>query len=304
LRPRGGKAGVSGTIFDVDTFAVHDGPGIRMAVYFKGCPLACKWCHSPESREASPELIFIRDRCAFCGECAGVCEGRVHAVGVKTHTLDRSRCKSCGRCVEACATGALAIKGYAAPADEVVARASRLKPFFVHSGGGVTLTGGEATMQPGFAEAILDGCRGEGIHTAIETCGACPWETLERLAARSDLILFDIKLIDEKEHARWTGASNRQILANAAHLAGKNAVVRVPLIPGITDGDANLNAIFSFMRENGLGTVSLLRYNPSSAAKYEWLGIPYEITGATQSAERLAEIADMARCIGLVASAG
>jgi pyruvate formate lyase activating enzyme len=275
-----------------------------MAVYFKGCPLACRWCHSPESREPSPELIFVRDRCASCGACVTICEAHVHTIAGRAHSLDRTLCKSCGRCVEVCATGALAIKGYAVSAGEVIEKASHLKPFFAHSGGGVTLTGGEVTMQADFAEAVLAGCRRDGIHTAVETCGACPWKTLDRLAELCDLILFDIKLMDEEEHARWTGASNRQILANAARLAGRNVTVRVPLIPGVTDGDANLSAIFTFMRDSGLGAVSLLPYNPSSGAKYEWLGIPFEIAGAPQSAERLSEIADMAQRTGLSASVG
>ena len=301
---RGPSPGTTGVIFDVDTFAVHDGPGIRMAVYFKGCPLACGWCHSPESREPSPELIFVRDRCVTCGTCVTTCGFHVHTISAQAHLLERTLCKSCGRCVEVCTTGALAIKGYAVSADEVVEKATHLRPFFAHSGGGVTLTGGEVTMQADFAEAILDGCRREQVHTAIETCGACPWETLERLAELCDLILFDIKLMDEEEHIRWTGAPNRQILANAARLAGRNVVVRVPLIPGITDGDANLSGIFTFMRGSGLRVVSLLPYNPSSGAKYEWLGIPFEIAGVPQSAERLSEIADMARGMGLLASIG
>lgn len=293
----------SGLVFDLDTFAVHDGPGIRMAVYLKGCPLACKWCHSPESRRAAPELIFMRDRCERCGACAAACAQGVHQVNGAGHVLRREACLACGRCVEACAHAALATKGQRVAASAIIARAARMKPFFVHSGGGVTLTGGEVTGQPDFAAAILRGCRELGIHTAIETCGGCAWSRLARLLPYTDLLLYDLKLMDEAAHRRWIGASNRRILRNAARLAesGCNVRVRVPLIPGITDTEENLRAIFAFMRQVGLSAVELLPYNPSAGAKYEWLGLPYEIAGEPQSRERLEALREMAREVGLEA---
>jgi pyruvate formate lyase activating enzyme len=299
-----GAAEVEGLIFDVDTLAVHDGPGIRMAVYLKGCPLACKWCHSPESLRPEPELIFVSDRCARCGRCAAACERGVHEVSAAGHAIERGRCIACGRCAAACPTGALEIKGRRVSAGEVVARAERMRPFFRHSGGGVTLTGGEATAQPEFAAAVLEGCRAEGIHTALETCGACAWEELERLLRHTDLVLYDLKLMDDDEHRRWTGASNRQILENAARLNGHNAQVRVPLIPGVTDREENLRAIFRFMREVGLGRVELLPFNPSSKAKYEWLGLPFEMAGERQDGERLAAFLNMAEDARVEAAIG
>jgi pyruvate formate lyase activating enzyme len=207
-------------------------------------------------------------------------------------------------CVEECPHGALEVRGRYVNACEIIERAARMKPFFDHSGGGVTLSGGEPTAQADFASAVLDGCRAEGIHTAIETCGECEWPTLEGLAARADLVLLDLKLIDEGEHRRWTGATNRRILANARHLADHRVEIRVPLVPGVTDTDGNLRAIFEFMREAGLRRVALLPYNPSASAKYEWLGRPYEIAGEPQGRERLDEIASCARGSGLEVAVG
>ncbi len=293
-----------GLVFDLDTFAVHDGPGIRLAVYLKGCPLACRWCHSPESQSPRPELILVRHRCAACGRCVAACpRGAQHLAGAERR-IDRSLCQACGRCAAACPQGALAIKGHRVTAGQVVARALRLRPFFRHSGGGITLTGGEVALQPRFAAAVLEGCRAAGIHTAVETCGHSPWPALRRILAHADLVLYDLKLIDDGAHRRWVGTSNRRILANAARLAGNQVQVRVPLIPGLTDGDGNLQGIFSFMRQTGLPSVALLPYNPAAAAKYEWLDRPYEVQGEPQTPEHLARLLALARAAGLEARIG
>jgi pyruvate formate lyase activating enzyme len=219
------------------------------------------------------------------------------------HTLQRDRCVICGTCVDHCPSGAVAIKGYWASASEVVQKAVRLKPFFDASNGGVTLTGGEVTGQVAFAEAVLAGCQAQGIHTAIETCGAASWGRVKRLADRSDLILYDLKLIDEEQHRRWTGVGNRQILENARRLAegGYTVQIRVPLIPGVTDTAENLGRLFALMCEFGLKRVALLPYNPSAGAKYEWLGKSYAIQAEPQDAECLAQMVAQARARGLEA---
>ena len=191
---------VQGLIFDIDSFAVHDGPGIRMAVYLKGCPLSCAWCHSPESQGTACEMTLVRDRCAVCGACVVACPQTVHSVAEGEHVLDRERCLVCGACVEACPNGALQIKGYSISSGEVVTKAVRMKPFFQPSGGGITLTGGEVTGQPEFATAVLAGCRDEGIHTAIETSGACSWPRLRSLVDLCDLVLYDLKIYDAGCH--------------------------------------------------------------------------------------------------------
>ncbi|MEI7832052.1 MAG: glycyl-radical enzyme activating protein [bacterium] len=290
---------MEGMIFDLDTFAVHDGPGIRMAVYLKGCPHSCRWCHSPESRSPQAELILLHDRCIGCGVCVGVCTNHAHELRDGNHLIKRELCTACGRCCEYCPQHALAIKGYPISVETLVNKARRMKPFFTHSGGGITLTGGEVTGQADFAAEVLKRCRAEGIHTAIETSGACNWEALSQVVAHADLILYDLKLIDDTAHRYWVGASNQIILANAVRLAGHNLQVCVPLIPGITDTEENLAGIFAFMHSAGLATVALLPYNPSAAAKYEWIGQQYEITGEVQRAEQLRGFVEMARAAGI-----
>jgi pyruvate formate lyase activating enzyme len=294
---------VRGLIFDIDSFAVHDGPGIRMSVYLKGCPLHCAWCHSPESQSPEPELAFARELCEACGACVAACPEGVHTLEPdSSRGIDRARCQACGACVAECLPGALSLKGRWGTADEIVAQAARLRPFFASSQGGVTLTGGEVTMQAEFAAAVLRGCRALGIHTAIETCGATTWERLALVADLADLILYDLKLMDEAAHRQYTGVSNRAILENAARLAGRNVQVRVPLIPGVTDTVDNIRATYAFMRRVGLERVALLPYNAAAGAKYEWLDRDYALEGLPQSAETLAALVALAGEYGVEAT--
>ena len=306
-------SGASGLVFDVDTFAIHDGPGIRLTVFFKGCPLRCAWCHSPESQKRTPEPAHVAEQCALCGACAEACPENAIYIESGERGFRSERCVGCGACAVACEAGALSIKGYPAESDDIIATAVRMKPFFDHSDGGVTLTGGEATQQPDFATAVLMGCRDNGVHTIVETCGACSWRVLKETADTADTIYYDIKLIDERQHAKWTGSSNRRILENAIRLGqisshidtGRDRpalkdVVRVPLIPGVTDTDDNIRDILSFIREANLRTVEFLPYNTSAGAKYEWLSREFTLGENTRANdEALARARDLAKASGV-----
>jgi pyruvate formate lyase activating enzyme len=217
-----------------------------------------------------------------------------------THEVVRAGCEACGGCAAVCEWDALRVLGRAVLAEDIVRQAERLRPFFAHSGGGITLTGGEVAMHTRFAAAVLTGCRALGIHTAIETSGACAWEALEPLVNESDLILYDLKLHDSEEHRRWTGLPNDDALANARLLPTERALVRIPLVPGITDTQGNLEGIFGFMADLGLCRVSVLPYNPSAPAKYEWLGRSFPLGHLEpQSPARRAEIRSLGARFGL-----
>ena len=300
---------VTGTIFDIDETAIHDGPGVRMTVYLKGCPLTCAWCHSPESQRRAPEIVWFESRCTHCGACVNVCPQRARRPGL-IDPEDRARCVMCGACIEACPAGAIEVRGREVTAGEIADRAQRLMPFFRRTGGGVTLTGGEPTAQPDFAHAIASLCREADIHVAMETCGFAPWETLERLAEVVDLWLYDVKHPDAAVHEELTGASNELILANLRRLIEGGArrtvphrpavIVRVPLIPGVNDDEATIGELARMVAGLGAGRMELLPFNPATGGKYSWVGLPHPMPAAKrQSPEAIARLAAICEECGL-----
>ncbi len=228
---------VKGTIFNIQRYSIHDGPGIRTTVFFKGCPLRCLWCQNPESQTFQQELFFNRDRCTGCGRCLPACpEKAIEIVEGRSRTL-RTLCNVCGACAEVCPEEARVLMGKVVSAKEVFAEVDKDAVFYERSGGGVTLSGGEPLAQPEFAIEILSLCKNAGIHTAIETCGHAPWETVERVLKVVDLVLYDLKHMDPVEHRKITGVSNALALENLKRVYRESHLalsIRIPVIPGLT----------------------------------------------------------------------
>jgi pyruvate formate lyase activating enzyme len=265
---------ISGIVFNIQRYSIHDGPGIRTTVFLKGCPLTCLWCQNPESQAREPEIMINRNLCTACGRCVSECENGANSLLKGCSVIDRMKCLCCGHCVEICPNEARKLSGTEMTVSEVVKEVMKDQKFYENSGGGVTLSGGEATFQPEFALAILRECKKLGLHTVIETCGYTSWEVLERFLECTDLVLFDIKHVDDDAHKEGTGISNEKILENVAKMAKAKAMrVRVPLIPGFNDSEQDVQQIAAFAATlpNEV-EVDLLAYNPLGEGKYESLG--------------------------------
>ena len=259
-------------------FAVHDGPGIRTAVFFKGCPLRCLWCHNPESQTFAPEMLFSATRCRVCGACADVCPHQA-IVRNQDHMETTGNCAKCGVCADACAAEARTLAGREMTVAEILAEIDRDTVFYDDSGGGVTFTGGEPLAQPAALEALLHACRERRIHSAIETCGAAARETVLRICGLADLVLYDVKAVDAERHREYTGALNGAILENLASLAAAhpNVIVRVPLVTGVNDHAEDVRALCQLLVKLPVRRVDLLPYHAAGTEKYRRLGREYRL---------------------------
>jgi len=291
-------------IFDIERFAVEDGPGIRSVVFFKGCNLSCSWCQNPESQVRDAQVMYFRKNCIACGRCVEVCpKDAVRNDPDFGFVTDHTLCDMCGRCIDACFTKARQAVGRRMTVEAVVEELLQDEAYFRESGGGVTFSGGEPLLQ---AEALLHlarRCRELGIHTALETAGSVPWTVFERVLPLIDLLYFDFKHIDSAEHLRFVGAPNEGILDNLVRASRQpvRLVVRIPVVPGVNADASTLRSMFRFLVEHSAARdVELLPFHRLGLGKYEGLGMDYAMKD-TPNMDRQAceEFARIGRGMGL-----
>jgi pyruvate formate lyase activating enzyme len=298
----------TGLVFDIRRFSVHDGPGLRTTVFFKGCPLRCLWCHNPESQHRRPERMFWEERCLKCKSCIESCpQGAIQWDGNRIVT-DTTLCTLSGACTQVCYAEARQIAGRVMTVAAVMSELERDISFYDESGGGVTFSGGEPLLQADFLLHLLQACRLSEIHTALDTCGFATWETLDRVRSLVDLFLYDLKVMDPRLHRKYTLVFNTRILDNLRRLAalGHNIVLRMPVIPGINDDEQNLRALGAFAASlNGVTRLDLLPYHAAAMSKYERLHRSYRLPWLkTPTDEHLAEVAHVLEGYGLQVNIG
>ena len=270
------------TILEIQRMSTEDGPGLRTTVFFKGCSLHCNWCHNPESISPRAQVHWIENRCIGCKICLEVCPQAALSFTEAGNKIDRVLCNGCGLCVEQCPAGALELLGEQWELDDLVAELIKDKAYFDKSGGGVTLSGGEPTLQAPFAGRLLQQLKNLGIHTALDTCGLSPWPAMEGILPYVDLVLYDLKVMDSHLHRAYTGSGNEKILANLMHLRDvmvsdghpRKLWIRTPIIPGATDAASNIRDIGRFVGTHLNGVVSrweLCAFNNLCRDKYRRL---------------------------------
>ncbi|MFC1916143.1 glycyl-radical enzyme activating protein [Chloroflexota bacterium] len=300
----------AGWVTNIQEYVVHDGPGLRVIVFFRGCPLNCSWCQNPECLDPLPQIQYRASLCLNCQKCSEVCPIPGAIVDDKERRIDRSKCTRCMACVDTCLGRALRKVGEWMTVDQIMQSILRYKPFFDHSeNGGVTLSGGDPVFQPEFTLALLKSCREMGIHTTVETCGHTNYETLKRIVDASDLIIYDLKHMDEAYHILGTGASNRLILDNLKKLCQEvdtKIVVHIPLIPGFNDSEDNITKTAEFVSSlKKIRRLDLLPFNELASGKYLTMGIDWSCANMRrQPPEQLAKLRQIVESYGLKVTIG
>lgn len=267
---------VKGIIFDIKRYAIHDGPGIRTTVFLKGCPLRCQWCQNPEGQESKPEIMLRSTRCAKeCYACVSACPQGAISKNGRQVVFDKEKCDLCAKCEDACVYEALKIVGKEVTVQEVMDEIVKDRVFFDESGGGITFSGGEPLMQLDFLEALLEEIKKKNIHVTLDTSGYVSFEDLEKVSNKVSQFLYDLKIIDDEKHKKYTGVSNKLILENLRKLSErrKSVYVRIPLISSINDDDRSIQMFTEYLHTlKNIKQISLLSYHAGGCEKYKALG--------------------------------
>lgn len=290
---------MTGNIFDIKHFAVHDGDGIRTTVFFKGCSLKCIWCHNPESIMSGFELGFSKEKCAFCRKCESVCKNGVHIFNSE-HLIIRENCVFCGECEKVCPTDALTLYGKSATVSELLPELTEDADFYESSGGGVTLSGGECLLQADFCTELLKELKNHNIHTAVDTCGFVPKKAFDKVMPYTDIFLYDVKAIDEDVHIRCTGHTNRTILENLKYIdeCNKSIEIHIPYVPEYNADQ--IPKIAEFLSGlNNITKVRVLPYHKFAASKYDAVNMINTLPENIPSKEEIAQARDLLRSYNL-----
>ena len=275
------------TILEIQRMSTEDGPGLRTTVFFKGCGLKCKWCHNPESISALPQVQWIGNRCIGCKTCMAVCPENALTLNAQGNHIDRSRCTGCGICAEECPSTALELLGQSWTVDDLYLEVVKDKAYFQQSGGGISLGGGEPLLQADFCKSLLNRLKKDAIHTAVDTCGLCSRQELDRILPHTDLVLYDLKEIDPARHKAFTGRDNHNILNNLVYTkeymqsegSPQALWIRTPIIPNATATEENIRGIGRFIAERLEGFVQrwdLCAFNNLCRDKYRRLDLDWE----------------------------
>lgn len=288
---------ITGMVFNILRYTLDDGPGIRSTVFMKGCPLKCAWCSNPESQNTWPEITHRDSFCQKCLQCVGVCEEKAISVDKNGVYIDRNLCTRCGKCVDVCVTGTLQFMGEEKSVEEVFRLVWKDIEYYKNSGGGVTISGGEALFQADFVEALLKMCRDANIHTCLDTSGYGDPNKLKRILNYTNLVYYDLKLIDPVAHQKFTGKSNDIILSNLkiVNKSDVPVVIRIPVISNVNDSDEEINGFAKLASGiDKIDKVHLLPYHKFGMAKYKILDRSYEYTALeAPSAERLQRLKEI-----------